>query len=488
MAVEEGQRLPPSETRDAAPRVAQASSSVELPVNAASENIANIKKPMIDSRLKDTAAKVPHAHPNQVIPAIRDTLRVQGRPRLLHQLGRLLLPSRATPPPEHVALTSEPPRIRRAVAIGVHGYFPAQILRKVLGPPTGTSVRFANMAAEAIACWARDHGCQCEVATIPLEGEGRIAERVQVLWTALLSHIDEIRNADLVLVACHSQGVPVATMLVSKLLGLGPGCVPEASRVGICAMAGVSMGPFAEYRSRLIGGAAGELFEFVNPRSRVSREYMAAVEHVLGAGCRVTYVGSYDDQLVPLESSVFASISHPYIYRAVFVNGRVHAPNFLSNLLGFIMKLRNLGIPDHGLIRELSSPVAGSLYSGEGHSKLYDDVAVYRLAVDFALESLPVAQPRFRARHPGTTAGAADLAAPASSSSSSPPSSTPGSPTSSNPYILPFIMRGVLEEEYVRHQLAEETAELLRSFDAWKPSSKVLKDVKFRLEGIRSKL
>lgn len=42
------------------------------------------------------------------------------------------------------------------------------------------------------------------------------------------------------------------------------------------------------------------------------------------------------------------------------------------------MKLRNLGIPDHGLIRELSSPVAGSLYSGEGHSRLYDDSEVYK--------------------------------------------------------------------------------------------------------------
>lgn len=58
----------------------------------------------------------------------------------------------------------------------------------------------------------------------------------------------------------------------------------------------------------------------------------------------------------------------------------------------------------------------------------------------------------------------------------------------SNPYILPFAMRGLLEEEHVRRELQEETMELLRQFDDWKPSSKVLKDVKFRLEGIRSKL
>ena len=49
-------------------------------------------------------------------------------------------------------------------------------------------------------------------------------------------------------------------------------------------------------------------------------------------------------------------------------------------------------------------------------------------------------------------------------------------------------MRGVLEEEFVRAELNNEMNELLNQFDAWKPSSKVLKDVKFRLEGVRSKL
>ncbi len=49
----------------------------------------------------------------------------------------------------------------------------------------------------------------------------------------------------------------------------------------------------------------------------------------------------------------------------------------LSNLVGFALKLRNLGVSDHGLIRELSAPLAGSLYTGEGHSRLYDDGNVY---------------------------------------------------------------------------------------------------------------
>jgi hypothetical protein len=60
--------------------------------------------------------------------------------------------------------------------------------------------------------------------------------------------------------------------------------------------------------------------------------------------------------------------------------------------------------------------------------------------------------------------------------------------TSQNPYILPFAMRGLLEEDYVRTELFEEMKQLLEQFEAWKPSSKVLKDVRYRLQGIRSML
>jgi hypothetical protein len=57
-----------------------------------------------------------------------------------------------------------------------------------------------------------------------------------------------------------------------------------------------------------------------------------------------------------------------------------------------------------------------------------------------------------------------------------------------NPYVLPWIMRGLLEEDFVKTELNSETAELLRQFDDWKPVTKALKDVKYRLEAVRSKL
>jgi hypothetical protein len=61
-------------------------------------------------------------------------------------------------------------------------------------------------------------------------------------------------------------------------------------------------------------------------------------------------------------------------------------------------------------------------------------------------------------------------------------------PTNANPYVLPWIMRGLLEEDFVKTELDAEVTDLLKQFDDWKPSTKVLKDVKYRLEAVRSKL
>ncbi|KAG9243325.1 hypothetical protein BJ878DRAFT_511369 [Calycina marina] len=398
--------------------------------------------------------------PNLLIPSVKGTYRLVENPSILEQITQLLLRGQQKPS-KHVFLAKETPKIRKALAIGIHGLFPAPLLRTVIGQPTGTSIRFANHAADAIRRWGDQHGCaDCEIEKVALEGEGKIAERVDNLWKLLLNWIEHVRKADFVIFACHSQGVPVAVMLIAKLIEFG---VVSTGRIGVCAMAGVSLGPFADYKSRLFSGSAGELFEFADPKSPVSQRYEHALRIALNYGTRITFCGSIDDQLVSLESSTFSTASHPHIYRAVFVDGRIHAPNFLSHLIGFALKLRNLGVSDHGLIRELSAPLAGSLYTGEGHSRLYDDVKVYDLAIEYALE----------------TTSAGDIPLDMASYSI---------PTNANPYILPWIMRGLLEEDFVKTEVNTEVSELLKQFDDWKPSTKVLKDVKYRLEAVRSKL
>jgi hypothetical protein len=153
-------------------------------------------------------------------------------PSIIQQIARLIIHSEQAPV-NHVFLVKEPPKIKKALAIGIHGLFPAPLLRTVIGQPTGTSIRFANHAAAAIQKWASANGSDCEIEKIALEGEGKIAERVDNLWKLLLNWIDHVRNADFILLACHSQGVPVTLMLVAKLIEFG---VVASAKIGVCAM------------------------------------------------------------------------------------------------------------------------------------------------------------------------------------------------------------------------------------------------------------
>ncbi|PQE33447.1 S-adenosyl-L-methionine-dependent methyltransferase-like protein [Rutstroemia sp. NJR-2017a WRK4] len=417
-----------------------------------------------DSPSKKSITSLSPPPPNLLLPSVQGTYHLMENPSILRQLTRLIIRGREKPL-KHVSLSKEILTIKNAVAIGVHGLFPAPLLRKLIGQPSGTSIRFANHAAAAIRRWADDHGSpNCEIEKVALDGEGKIFERVDKLWKLLTNWTDRLRQADYIMVAAHSQGVPVALMLVAKLIEEG---IVTSARIGVCAMAGVSLGPFAShqtgYQAALFNETITELFEFANYESAVAKRYEQALRRALKYGVRVTYCASIDDQLVSIESAIFSPAEHPYIYRAVFVDGRIHAPDFIAHLVGFALKLRNLGVSDHGLIRELSAPLAGSLYTGGGHSRLYDDDNVYDMAIEHSLATTSVPD------------------VPLYMSQYSPP-------TNANPYVLPWIMRGVLEEEFVKTELHTEAVELLKQFDDWKPSTKVLQDVKYRLEAVRSKL
>lgn len=300
----------------------QASHDPKEPQNIGDNAQENTKSSIMSLASKpipkvDAGSKEKRLPENLLLPSLRTTYRAAERPSLIQQISRLLQMTSSSGS-RHVNIVQNIPRVKRALAIvsllqlftmaiftwlmslsqGVHGYFPAPLIRSVLGQPTGTSIRFANGAASAIQVWTRNQGYSCEIERVALEGEGKIAERIDLLWKLLLNWIDKIRKADFVMVACHSQGVPVAMMLVAKLIEFG--CVNSA-KIGVCAMAGVNLGPFTDYKSRWISGSAGELFEFALPNSQVSKDYEAALGVALRFGVKIVYIGSIDDQLVSLE-------------------------------------------------------------------------------------------------------------------------------------------------------------------------------------------
>ena len=246
--------------------------------------------------------KVP---PNLLLPSFTSTYQMKENPSILKQVAQFLLRT-SQPPPNHVFRVHEPPKIRKAIAIGVHGLFPATYLRPMIGQPTGTSLRFASLCADAIRKWADDHGCaDCEIEKVALEGEGKIGERVENLWRLMLNWITHIRSADLIIIASHSQGVPVSIMLLEKLIDLG---IITNAKIGVCAMAGVALGPFPEYKSSILTGSAAELWEFGDPQSNNSQRFESALKRVLEYGARITFIGSIDDQLVPMEVSLLNHI------------------------------------------------------------------------------------------------------------------------------------------------------------------------------------
>lgn len=462
------------------PTPSMAESILRTSVPTRAEDSSKSSSDLDDKSLKKALHK--KLQKNLLLPAVSETLPYQETPTYIQSLWRMF--GRNHPEPQkHLTLTRHPPKIKKAVAIGVHGYFPVPIIQKVLGPPTGTSLKFASQAASAITSHLTrsQPNCPFEIEKIALEGEGTIETRVRTLWTLLLNFMDHLRSADFILLACHSQGVPVAIMLLAKLLQFG--VLKPDVRLGVCAMAGVNLGPFASYQSRFLGsGSANELFDFANSASGVSIDYAEALRICLTNGVRITIIGSIDDQLVSLESSLHVNVTHPYIYRSVFVDGRIHAPGFVTALIGLAAKLRNLGADDHGLIRELSAPLAGSLYGGEGHSRIYEDEAVYGAAIEFALGSVPSV-----AQKP-VVAGRMSAKFVASIQEPDVKLYNPPSAANTNPYLLPWAMRGILGEELVQTRLKDEVEELRRLFDLWKPLTKQLKDVKVRLEGLKARL
>ncbi len=71
---------------------------------------------------------------------------------------------------------------------------------------------------------------------------------------------------------------------------------------------------------------------------------------------------------------------HKNIYRAIHIEGEDYSPDFLSHLVVFAVKLRNMGYNDHQLPVYLSDYLAGNIYGfgTQGHSAVYEESATYK--------------------------------------------------------------------------------------------------------------
>jgi len=167
--------------------------------------------------------------PNHVLPDFDSCYNLVEAPPFYCKFTRLFKKP-AQIPKTHLFREHAPRQVKKAVAIGVHGFFPMRLVRTVLGEPTGTSVRFAQSAAAAIKRWAEQNGVEIEVETVALEGEGKVADRVETLWKLLEKWMDHVKNADFVMIGAHSQGVVVGLQLLARMIEQG---WVDNARVGV---------------------------------------------------------------------------------------------------------------------------------------------------------------------------------------------------------------------------------------------------------------
>lgn len=378
---------------------------------------------------------------------------------------------------------------QRAVVIGVHGWFPGAVMRTVIGEPTGTSLKFVNMAVQALEEFQDKHGVKLsKITKIPLEGEGTISRRVDKLYQNLIGNkewMDELQTADVIFFATHSQGSIVSTHILDRLITDGHICTaprdsanaPGSSitrplqRVCCLALCGIHLGPLRylstsslvlPYIQYFESTAARELFEFQNTDSQISRDYVKALRNVLDNGVKMVYIASLNDQVVGLYSGLFTSVAHPLILRALYIDGDAyHSSDFLSNLLVLLLRIRNAGLSDGGLLAHLSESTAGSL-NGVGHSTAYEETATYSFAINYLFltdsgqhPQVELAMESFDAR------------------------------TEQNDYEIPWALRDLIADDRVAELFSDDFIRLRDAFRDWQPKTAILRDVKRKLQPIQ---
>ncbi|KAH3670720.1 hypothetical protein OGAPHI_001235 [Ogataea philodendri] len=432
------------------------------------QNVSELPKPKKQKTEPSTDRK------SQVVPSFESLPRVSPRTYASSALNTLKsVTGYGASPVDHLVATRSPAKFKRVLIIGVHGFFPTKMIRPLIGEPTGTSARFAQAAENAILSWAQEKNINISTQKIALEKEGKIFDRVDFFFEVMQKWHDELANADFIYVCAHSQGTPVAMMLLSRLLEHG--LIADNKKISVLGMAGINSGPFYGMDQSLFVRAYSsienqsllELFQFQNFESLQSRKYLESVRNLVAHGVKITFVGSVNDQLVPLYSAVACHLSHPNIYKAVYIDGNSNTPDFVTRILKLSCLLQNLGHRDHGVVAEMSYALAGPL-TGGGHSRIYDSPDVYKLALDFALCTSDTG---YCASQP-VQFHQVDV-----------------SKVGSNPFTLPWCTRGLFFD--VKKRLPHGTDEIdmvFKEFDDWDPESKVLKDVKYRLNGIKDKL
>ncbi|GMG55606.1 unnamed protein product [Ambrosiozyma monospora] len=361
---------------------------------------------------------------------------------------------------------NEPPAIekkKKAVVIGIHGFYPVKFTRGLLGESTHTAQEITQRAAKQLHRWSEFNDVPLDIETIALEGYGKVLERASYALQLLENWMDSISGCDYLIIASHSQGVPIAINVTSRLINAG--YLANVEKIGLINVSGICLGPFSGLDSKLpIKGFSNfekeillEIFDFQDPESELSCELRRHLRVLVNRNVKLTFVGSMNDQFVPLYSSLNVVMKHPNVFRCVYIDGDSDQPDFLINLMNLILITKNLCHEDHELLVELSSFLAGEINTA-GHSRVLQEENVYLEGLKNTLETTqlifeqPIKETKINVKE-----------------------------FNMNQYHLPWCLRGFLQElSELKHVDEEEQFSVLqKQFEQWNPVTKEQKELKF---------
>ena len=400
------------EERPAQPSVASSSEAVSqnqtatIPPPASVTSVSSASSPKAASpvSIASSASFSPFSLPAALLSSVSSWL---FRPTPPQPTDPTTTPTAATPPPSPPPPPPPPPpyaaTLQRVVIIGVHGW---SLFGGMLGDkPLLVSSRFCYYIQHALLRYMRTLSpCgsrpPLHITCIPLYGHGRVEDRVSMyVESQLPQYADELRQADHVIIACHSQGCMVTSSLLALLLLTAnpPLTLPAPPHISILMLAGLHHGPFPDLPTDMYPPTK-ELLSYSHFHSTHSQLHIERMHRLLAAGVRVLLVGSVHDAVVPLYSSLGQLLGRSSnLLRAMYVDYQHYQPDFLYSFLSLALYLANRppttnqqsvgSAAGSDVLTHLSGFLRGSLLekAGGAHSAMHRLVDVYGLAVEWAM-------------------------------------------------------------------------------------------------------
>ncbi|CAG8506710.1 4057_t:CDS:2 [Ambispora gerdemannii] len=280
---------------------------------------------------------------------------------------------------------------QQVTILGVHGWLP-EIAQGIWPIPSQILVDKMELAVRRYLNLGKDEG---NITGIRLTGHGIVEDRAEMFLQRIQndrSYVDKVSNANVIFIVGHSQGVPTSVLLLSRLIETGL-VNPKKQHVALLLLAGISEGPTSRFEigdtiGKIVGDkATSELFDFQISTNAIAKKYRAATQTALKLGVKILYFASGNDEVVPLHSALFSSVKHPSILRGIYVADEVYQDKrFIVDLVRLLIRIKNHGYSDQGLLNHISDALIGYLKDG-GHNHISTEDETYMSAVKHLYES-----------------------------------------------------------------------------------------------------